>query len=123
MPNLQLEEKSLHNKLFVTDAGTVTLLNGSIDKTTKVVTTTYTILDTDWMIFANSNSGAFTITLPSATGRIGREYIIVRTNAGAGEDITIQTINGGNVILDNRYDSVYVVSDGSGWYICSGYGI
>ena len=89
----------------------------------KTVRETYAVLDTDLLIFANSNSGAFTITLPSASERGGREFRFIRTNAGSEEDITITPVNGGNIVLDQRYDVVTVVSDGSDWYATADVGV
>lgn len=55
-------------------------------KNTTRVTTTYTALVTDEEIYANSNGGAFTITLP--TGVAGQHFRIHNTGT-SGNDITI----------------------------------
>jgi len=82
----------------------------------------YTISNTDTVIFANASSGAVTITLPLASGSAGYRFYVKRTDGSAnacsvgisGSD----TIDGqSSVSLGSQYMSLTLVSDGSAWYI------
>jgi hypothetical protein len=85
-------------------------------------TTSYTILPSDEIIFAGSNTSAITITLPTAVGKDGQTYTIKRMNAGS-NDVTVaaplnDTIDGSaTYILSAIYKYVKVVSDGKYWAI------
>lgn len=89
----------------------------SVAFTTK--TSNYTIGNNDYMV--NCSSGTFAVTLPSAVGRTGRQYLIKNSGSGL---ITInttasQTIDAdvsGAIVL-SRWDAILVVSDGSNWLI------
>ena len=65
-------------------------------------------------------SGTFTVTLPTAVGATGQEYII--RNGGAGT-ITIacngaETINGAATLaMATQYMTYTLMSDGSGWMV------
>jgi hypothetical protein len=64
-------------------------------------------------------AGSYTVTLPTAVGDSGREYVI--TNSGTGV-ITIigsssQTINGEPQQTINQWESITVNSDGLNWII------
>lgn len=81
-------------------------------------TAAYTIGATDSII--NCTANRFTVTLPTAVGITGRQYII--KNSGT-STITVattssQTIDGATTyILQVQYMSVTVVSDGANWII------
>jgi hypothetical protein len=82
----------------------------------KNVSSNYTITKSDDIICAD---GSITITLPSATGCLGKIYTI--ENIGT-QSVSIET-NGAQTIdddasmtLDSKYDQVTLVSNGSGWY-------
>jgi hypothetical protein len=77
----------------------------------------YTITDSDYLI--NCTSGTFTVNLPTAVGRTGRQYVV--KNSGSGT-ITLdgdgtETIDGATTFTLTQYVSVTVVSDGANWII------
>lgn len=82
-------------------------------------TTTYGITTTDHVI--NCTTGTFTVTLPTAVGVSGQEYIIKNTGTGV---ITVattssQTIDGVTTATINvQYESLSVISDGANWIVC-----
>jgi hypothetical protein len=86
------------------------------------VTANYTILSTDSLIRANAAGGAFTVTLPSATGIGGRSYQVKRINS-AGGAITIATTGGQSIDgsatmqLLQQYESLSVMSDNANWMV------
>ena len=66
-----------------------------------------------------SCSGTFTVTLPTAVGCAGREYIIKNTGTGV---ITVEgdgteTIDGELNQSLNQWDAMAIVSNGTGWSI------
>jgi hypothetical protein len=82
-----------------------------------------TTLDgTHHTVGVDASGAARTITLPTAVGITGREYAIIKTDAGANA-VTVdgngaETINGSaNKALAAQYDFVRVVSDGTNWLI------
>ena len=86
------------------------------------VTNTYNIESTDYLI--NATSGTFVITLPTAVGISGKQYII--KNSGNGtitlETTSSQTIDGNVSITLIQNETVEVISDGSNWKVVSGIG-
>lgn len=72
--------------------------------------------------FCNATGGAFTITLPTAAGRIGQMFFFKKIDASANA-ITIarsgaETIDGAtSQSLSTQYQAITVVSDGTNWYI------
>lgn len=87
------------------------------------VTTTYAVLTTDYQINASASGGAFTITLPTAVGASGKEYVIKRTDQTLANIITLattssQTIDGVTTkTLATQYESWKVISDGANWFV------
>ena len=61
---------------------------------------------------------AITLTLPTATGNTGKEYVI-KNNISAGGSVTITgTIDGAaSYILSARYKYVHIISNGTSWLI------
>lgn len=87
----------------------------------RAFTTTGTIATTDHV--AHATSGTFTLTLPTAVGIAGRQFVI--RNSGTGT-ITLgrtssQTIDGvaANLVIAGK-GFVEVVSDGAGWQVLRG---
>ena len=70
----------------------------------------------------NSRKDSFTITLPTASGIIGRMYHIKKTDSSA-NTVTIdengaETIDGGvTAILTTQYESITIITNGSEWWI------
>lgn len=107
---------ALNNDVLAYDNATSKWINKPIRKTITEVSTTYTILSSDDVILAD---GTFDVTLPSAVGLEGKEYVIKNVGSGA---ITVypdgsETIDGSaSVSLASQYDSVRVVSNDVVWY-------
>ena len=105
-----------HNALTGTDL--------HINKPFAVVskTTTYAILASDELIKVDTSGGAFTVTLPNATGLAGKEYIIKKMSSDL-NTLTIattssQTIDGALTQgISTQYTSLTLISDGSNWII------
>jgi hypothetical protein len=82
------------------------------------VTGTYSVLASDYYI--DATSGTFTITLPTAVGASGQTFVIKNSGTGVVTVATTggQTIDGGSTaVLQVRYVSITVVSDGSNWKV------
>jgi hypothetical protein len=86
--------------------------------TVETVTTTHTANDGERTLLADATGGAFTVTLPTAIGRKGRKFTVVRVNGG-GNAVTVdslQTISGSaSVSLSSQWDRVTAISDNSQW--------
>lgn len=85
-------------------------------------TTTESVLSTDYTLLFTGTS-ACTLTLPNATGCVGRIIHVKNTKTGTVPVLTIattasQTIDGTlTYLLDDPNESVNVVSDGTNWRI------
>jgi len=85
-------------------------------------TANYTAVSTDHTILADATGGAFTITLPAASGLAGKIYTIKRINSG-GHDVTIdanasETIDGDTTkVLNAHWKYLQIQCDGSNWFI------
>ena len=86
--------------------------------------TTYTALLKDGYILCDASSGAFTVTLPTASGISGKQIIIKKIDSSANA-ITIdgdgaETIDGSATqSLPSQYDYLSMHSDGSNWVLNS----
>jgi hypothetical protein len=106
-----------------TSAPTSTMqLTGSMGISYRKVTTNTTLAATDYIVLANANAGAVTLTLPTASTCTGRIYYIGKTDEGTNavnfspaiyltETTTISSIN-----FAKKYK---IVSDGTNWWIYS----
>lgn len=88
---------------------------------TKTVTTTYNIKMEDTFVFCNTTSGAFTVTMPLATGNKGKVIIIKRIES-SGNAITVarrntETIDGATSDSIGDLATVSYISDNSNWWI------
>lgn len=128
--------QTLSNKTIVsaTFSGTNTINNATLNnaqiQTSKLTqykvnvttkTSAYTIGTSDVVVLADATSGAFTLTLPTATS--GYTYYIKKIDSSANA-ITVatspntQTIDGATThSLSTQYASLTIVSDGSNWYV------
>jgi hypothetical protein len=84
----------------------------------------YTADATDHIIIADATSGARTITLPSAVGIAGRQYIIKKKDSTVNTvAITAngsETIDGdGTILMSMQWQVRTIVSDGANWMIIS----
>lgn len=99
-------------------AQTGTLSTGGLITNYVAKTGAYTLTGNDYVV--NCTSGTFTVTLPTAVGRAGQDYVI--KNSGAGT-ITIattsaQTIDGASTItLSVQYGGKRLQSDGANWIV------
>jgi hypothetical protein len=86
------------------------------------ITTTYTVKDDDYLIDITGNT--ITVTLPTAVGVNGKNYVIKNRGTGVVTVATTssQTIDGANSKSLNNNDSIEIVSDGSNWIIAAGTG-
>jgi hypothetical protein len=97
--------------------------SGAVAKSnTSTKTTTYTVTDSDDVLFGNTASAAFTMTLPLAASSTGRFYTFIKT----GTDTNTLTIDGdgaetiGGALtrkLTSPGERLVIVSDGSNWQI------
>ncbi len=82
----------------------------------------YTALIVDEVINVNAAPGSCTITLPAAAHIAGKKYTITKTDVTV-NTVTVdgnasETINGATTkVLSAQYDTVTIVSNGTGWYI------
>jgi hypothetical protein len=86
------------------------------------ITTTYTVKDDDYLIDITGNT--ITVTLPTALGFSGKNYVLKNRGTGV---VTVgttssQTIDGSSSKILNNNDSIEIVSDGSNWIIAAGTG-
>ncbi|MCX6106259.1 MAG: hypothetical protein NTY08_10560 [Proteobacteria bacterium] len=108
-----------------TSPSTALQVAGPIATAYATKTAAYTITATDSVIAADTSSGAFTVTLPSAASIAGRQYII-KKNDSSTNPLTIattssQTIDGAaNAYLNFAGESLVVASDGSNWNVIGG---
>ncbi len=94
-------------------------INGGFATVQEAKTASYTVVDADSKIWADSTSSAVTITLPTAVGREGREYYIknIENTNGVTVNTTLsQTIDFATSRIVARLETVKVCSDGSNWY-------
>ncbi len=82
----------------------------------------YTATSTDHIILADASTSAFTVTLPTAVGITGREYIVKKIDSTT-NIVTIATTGSETIDGDASFDlelkdeSVNIFSNGSNWYI------
>jgi len=99
-----------------TKEASVGLVRGFTDTVAK--STGYTAVTGDSVILV---SGAYTITLPAATGCSGK--VLTVKNVGSTGTVTIdgnasETIDGSTTVsLSSQYDSRTIVCDGTEWHI------
>lgn len=85
------------------------------------VTANYTATDDDHILIVDATGGDVTVTLPDANGLSGKQYFIKRTDSSA-NTVTVQG-TGGDTIDDeasqtlDQYDSLFVISDSTEWWI------
>lgn len=81
----------------------------------------YTLTLADDVVTGSVSGGTFTLTLPSAVGLTGKQYILKRTDQTLGTMLNIattssQTINGvTSTTLATQYEELTVISDGANW--------
>jgi hypothetical protein len=81
-------------------------------------TAAYTATSTDYAINCDASSGAFTVTLPTASTNTNQMIIIMKTDASANAITIGGTVNGvANRTLTTQYSSITIHSNGSTYYI------
>lgn len=96
----------------------LTLIGGYPAMTVTSVSTTYTALATDELIRGDTSTAAFTITLPTAVGISGKEFVV--KNMGS-KVLTIafngsETADGQTTVkITAKYSSLNFVSNGTNW--------
>lgn len=108
----------------ISSAGNISTNGTVLGKTTYTgsVSTTYAALSTDDVI--DCTSGTFTVSLPTAVGITGKTYTI--KNSGTGvisvNPFQLQTIDADTIrIISCQYNSIQIISTGSGWKMTDGY--
>jgi len=91
--------------ILLEPSGSLSTSSGRIVGTTRI-TAAYTAGETDYMIFADTDGGAFTLTLPA--GVEGRYYRIANVGS-SGNDLTIAP-DGAELLLGANAN--YTLSDG-----------
>lgn len=102
-----------------------TVIDWNNNKMTNVANTNYTaVLDDDMIIYTSLSGSSKTVTLPTAVGIKGKEYLIIDGAGAAGTfNITVdgagsETINGATTsVINSNYGKVRIKSNGTGWLI------
>lgn len=85
-------------------------------------TAAYTVVDADATLLGNATAAAFTLTLPTAVGRIGKQFTIKKIDSSANA-VTVdgnasETIDGAlTKALGSQWAFLTIVSDGANWQI------
>lgn len=99
----------------------VLTVGGAVATPVAMKTAAYTLAATDSVVVCDASGGTFTVTLPSASGIVGRQYCIKRINGGI-NSVTVaaagsETIDGSaTTVLLTQYAVVTLVSDGANWW-------
>lgn len=102
--------------VFLTRSGAKTGRN------VRTVTTTYSALVTDDVIFADASGGSFTITLPAAAVSTDVRLDIKKIDSSGGvvtvDGSDAETIDGQlTQLLTAQWSSITVVCNGTAWFI------
>lgn len=86
------------------------------------ITANHTATTSEYLILVNAASGAITVTLPTAVGIAGREYVVKKIDTSANlvsiATTSSQTIDGlSSISTDLAQDTVTVESDNANWRI------
>jgi hypothetical protein len=95
---------------------------GSFGATITAISSATTLDETHHVVTCDASGGAFTVTLPAASGATGRIYHIKKTDS-SGNAVTVdanasETIDGDlTKVISTQYDSMMISCDGSNWHI------
>jgi len=105
---------------FVARKGIISL--GGITFPAKGITSSYTVGVNDYLVDVTGNT--ITVTLPTAVGINGKNYVIKNSGNGVVTVATTssQTIDGASTKSLKNNDSIEIISDGSNWVIAAGTG-
>lgn len=87
-----------------------------------VTTTPYTVTDADFIVPVNATAAAATVNLPTAVGRKGRSFAVVKTDSTS-NTVTVdgnaaETVGGdATQVLAARNAVIHVMSDGANWLV------
>lgn len=114
--SLYLDDANSDVPKKITYSNFVSTVSGNITLSYVSKTANYTLTSTDTWVKCD---GTFTITLPTAIGITGKQYII--SNVGTGV-ITVdangsQTIQGDLTQDIYQYESLTIASDGANWIV------
>lgn len=99
----------------------------SVTNSVSAKTANYTLTGSDYLVTGSASGGAFTLTLPTAVGATGKEYLLKRIDQTLGNIISIattssQTIDGvTSTTLATQYEHLKVISDGANWIVLEHY--
>jgi hypothetical protein len=102
---------------------TVALVSeGGLKLEYKAKTSSYTALESDYLIAANATSAAVTITLPAAASSDGQVLVIKKTDSSINrvevDGNASETIDGlATLYLTLQYESITVLCDATGWHV------
>lgn len=85
------------------------------------VSTAYSAKMTDKVILVDATAGSVTVTLPVATGNMGKTLVIIKSDSGGNSVVASRTgtesVNGGTTVsTTTKTDVIRVVSDNSNWF-------
>lgn len=111
---------SLTDEIFSTSKKVYCLTKEGIIDSSTDVTTTYTVLSTDQIIYVDSSGGAFTITLESAPTTNRQFTIIDKAGNLTANNVTINgngnNINGSSTaIMTSNYQAWNLIYNGTQW--------
>lgn len=107
----------------IADGAGTAAANAASFGTLRSVTTSTTIVSTDFTILADAASGSIIVSLPPAATANGRIFCVIRTNSGGANNVTVdpyasETINGAaNHVLTSQYSRVVFTSNGTAWFL------
>lgn len=113
--------QTLLNKTLTTPTLTTPQVNG-VKLAVASKTANYTATATDAVLLCSASGGAFTITLPAASGNTGLTYWIKKTDSSANA-VTIdgnaaETIDGAaTATISVQFEALTIVSDGTSWHV------
>ena len=89
---------------------------------TKAVTAAYSANPVDRVVLADATGGAFTVTLPNASGKRGQQPITVKRMNAGGNAVTVAsaggTIDGASTTsIASQYTALSFISNGTDWLI------
>ena len=106
----------------IADGSGTAAANAASFGTARSVTTSTSIVSSDFAIIADSTAGAITVSLPPAATANGRIFFVKRVNAGA-NNVTVdpfgsETIDGAAThVLTLQWHRIEIISNGTAWFI------
>jgi len=99
-------------------------VNTSVTFAGNAISQNYTATAVDHMIFVDAGQNNVTLSLPTAVGIAGRQYIVKRVDYSGQYQVTVgasgsETIEGSAALDIANQNSVVIVSDNSNWWIIS----